>query len=116
MWTISKTFTFSASHQLNDLPKDHPCSRLHGHNYEITVILKSETLTDEGFVQDYRDLKPIQEWIGNRLDHQHLNTIFTQPSVEVMTKTLFDIWKKQFPLLIAIEMSETMKTRCRYEP
>ena len=32
MFEIRKQFTFSAAHQLDHLPKDHPCSRIHGHN------------------------------------------------------------------------------------
>ncbi|HUM68046.1 MAG TPA: 6-carboxytetrahydropterin synthase, partial [Chloroflexota bacterium] len=39
MYTISKQFHFSASHQLNGLPLEHQCARLHGHNYEVELIL-----------------------------------------------------------------------------
>ena len=37
MYIISKEYHFSASHQLHDLPEDHPCHRLHGHNYVVEV-------------------------------------------------------------------------------
>ncbi|HBU96439.1 6-pyruvoyl trahydropterin synthase family protein, partial [Thalassospira lucentensis] len=40
MFTITKQFAFSASHQLAGLDADHPCSRLHGHNYIVEVELK----------------------------------------------------------------------------
>jgi len=33
-----------------------------------------------------------------------------------MSKFLYELFKPQFPLLSAVEMSETPKTRCRYEP
>ena len=112
---ISKEFHFSASHQLKGLNDDHPCARLHGHNYIIKVFLKGEP-DKVGFVQDYNDLKPISKWIDDTLDHKHLNDVFDfQPSVELMSKFLFDMWKKDFPLLSAIEISETPKTNCRYE-
>lgn len=115
MNTISKEFHFSASHVLNGLNEGHPCGRLHGHNYVVTVFLKGEP-NKHGFVQDYRELEPIKKYIDEVLDHRHLNEVFPfQTSVENMSKHLFEMFKPQFPLLTAIEMSETPKTKCRYE-
>ena len=116
MFTISKEFYFSASHQLLGLSDNHPCGRLHGHNYTIRVFLKANTLNIDGFVQDYNDLKPISDWVKNVLDHRNLNEVFDfQTSVENMSKYIFDLFKPQFALLFAVEMSETPKTNCRYE-
>jgi len=115
MYTISKEFNFSASHQLLGLQKDHPCGRIHGHNYTLKIFLKGN-LTEHGFVQDYNDLKPISDWIDQTLDHKHLNEVFDfQTSVENMSKYVYDLFKPQFPLLSAVEMSETPRTNCRYE-
>ncbi len=112
---ITKKFNFSASHILVGLDKEHPCGRLHGHNYTVTVELKGEPNKD-GFVLDYNDLKPFKEYFDNKLDHKHLNDIFDfQTSVENMSKFIYEKFKKDFPLLSAIEMSETPKTNCRYE-
>lgn len=115
MFTISKEFHFSASHQLMGLRTDHPCGRMHGHNYIIRVFLKGEPNKD-GFIQDYGELKPIAQWIDETLDHKHLNDVFDfQTSVENISKYIYDLFKVQFPLLYAIEISETPKTNCRYE-
>jgi len=115
MHTISKEFHFSASHQLHGLKDGHPCGRIHGHNYRLKLFLRGEPNKD-GFVQDYNDLSPIAEWINSTLDHRHLNDVFNfQTSVENMSKYIYDLFKPQFPLLFAIEMSETPKTNCRYE-
>jgi len=115
MYTISKEFYFSASHQLLGLIKDHPCGRVHGHNYTLKVFLRGE-LNPQGFVLDYSDLKPISDWIDETLDHRNLNEVFNfQTSVEKISKYVYDLFKPQFPLLIAVEMSETPKTNCRYE-
>lgn len=116
MITISKEFHFSASHRLYGLAESHPCSRTHGHNYVVTFYF-SGNVDENGFVIDYRELQPIKDFIDNVLDHQHLNDVFSfNPTVESMSKELFCRFKEQFPQLSAVEMSETPKTRCRYEP
>ena len=115
--SISKEFHFSASHVLKDLPNGHPCGRLHGHNYIIKVFL-SGPVNEVGFVQDYKELEPLKHYIDSKLDHRHLNEIFPNfnPTVENMSKYIFERFKPIFPLMSAIEMSETPKTNCRYEP
>ena len=116
MYTITKEFHFSASHILNGLRDGHPCGRMHGHNYIIKVELQRETLNEDSFVQDYNDLNPIKEYIDKELDHRHLNEIIPgQPSAENIAKHLYWKFKPEFPLLSAIEVSETPKTNCRYE-
>ncbi|MCC8146414.1 MAG: 6-carboxytetrahydropterin synthase QueD [Bacteroidales bacterium] len=117
MYKISKEFAFSASHILNLLEKDHPCARMHGHNYIITVHLKSETLDKFGFVKDYNELKVIKEFIDETLDHRHLNDIIPgHPTSENIAKFIYDKFKPVIPELYAIEVSETPKTSCLYEP
>lgn len=116
MYKISKQFAFSASHILNGLPGDHPCARLHGHNYIVTIYLKSETLNDVGFVKDYRELSLIKEYIDNKLDHRHLNDVFDfNPTAENLAKALYDIFIVYVPQIYAIEISETPKTSATYE-
>lgn len=116
MYKISKQFAFSASHILDGLPIKHPCARLHGHNYVVTVHLKSLTLNQIGFVKDYRELGIIKEYIDTKLDHRHLNEIFTfNPTAENMAKELYDIFVKLIPEIYAIEVSETPKTTAIYE-
>lgn len=118
MYTIKKEFHFSAAHQLHGLPDEHPCSRLHGHNYILTVYLKAQYLDKVGFVKDYRELDIVKRYVEEVLDHQFLNKVFpaVNTTVENMSKILFDLFKKDIPMLTAIEMSETPKTNCRYEP
>ena len=71
MYTITKEFHFSASHELKNLPEDHQCYRLHGHNYIIKVELQSEELNEYDFVQDYGELKKIKIHIDEKFDHRH---------------------------------------------
>lgn len=116
MYKISKQFSFSASHILEGLPQGHPCSRLHGHNYMVTVHLKSDSLNDAGFVKDYRELSIVKNYLDEILDHRHLNDILGfNPTAELIAKHLYDTFKPQLPELYAIEVSESPKTTAIYE-
>ena len=128
MYTISKEFHFSASHVLRNLPGNHPCSRMHGHNYIIVVFLQSSKLNQAGFVVDYRDLEPIKKFIDEQMDHRHLNDVFSNslnipsefvgmnPSAENLAKFIYKRFCKEFPQLIAVSVKETDKTEAHYEP
>lgn len=116
MYKISKEFSFSASHILELLPPEHPCSHLHGHNYVVTVHLRAKVLNDVGFVKDYRELDNVKSYIDKNLDHKHLNDLFAfNPTAENIAKHLYDIFKEDIPELYAVEVSETPKTTAIYE-
>src|SRR5262249_42610917 len=76
MYTITKRFAFSASHVIGGLPADHPCGRLHGHNYQVEVSLQSPTLDTSGFVRDFHELSALQDFVSATVDHKHLNEVF----------------------------------------
>lgn len=118
MYRISKEFHFSAAHQLNGLPDDHPCSRLHGHNYIVKIELQNDRLDQCGFLVDYGDLKPIKEYIDNVLDHHNLNDILNmQTSAENIAKHLYDMWHNHpswSHCKMIVHVSETPKTWALY--
>lgn len=72
-FTISRSFEFSASHELPQLPDGHKCRRNHGHNYVVTVTLTGDRLDGFGFVTDFADLAPFAEYLRAELDHRLLN-------------------------------------------
>jgi 6-pyruvoyltetrahydropterin/6-carboxytetrahydropterin synthase len=115
MYTITKEFHFSASHQLLTLPDGHPCKRLHGHNYVVELVLEAATLDEHGFVVDYGDLKPFKEMIDRELDHRHLNDVLPYPtSAENIARYLYDWARKCWPQVAAVRVSETPKTWAIY--
>lgn len=118
MYKISKEFSFSAAHSLFGLPDDHPCSRLHGHNYVVTVHLRAKELNPQGFVRDYNELRMVKSYIDGILDHRNLNDILAplNSSAENIAKMIYDRFKSQLPELYAVEVSETPKTSAIYEP
>lgn len=119
MYIVRKEFEFSASHSLDHLPDGHPCRNNHGHNYKVTVEFRSDKLDKYGFVIDYREMKPIKDWIDEKLDHQNLNDVFPHPSVsEEMASTLYWVFCGLMPekasLLYSVSISETSKTIATY--
>jgi len=115
MFTITKEFHFSASHQLDTLPPDHQCARLHGHNYIVELVLQAETVDQHGFVVDYLELKPFKEYIDCELDHQHLNDVMNCPtSAENIARFLYKWAKARWPQVSAVRVSETPKTWAIY--
>jgi 6-pyruvoyltetrahydropterin/6-carboxytetrahydropterin synthase len=118
VFRITKRFSFSASHQLFGLAEDHPCARLHGHNYEVEVVLESDKLSDVGFVRDYRELDGFKAYIDANLDHQHLNRVLTgmNPTAENIAERLFYIAREHAPETVAVRVSETPKTWAEFRP
>ncbi|QGJ93541.1 QueD-like queosine biosynthesis protein [Arthrobacter phage Mufasa8] len=113
--TISKEFAFSSSHQLHGLPEDHPCSRLHGHNYAVKLELSGDT-DERGFVVDYRDLGKFKDYLDNDLDHRHLNDVLGfQPTAENLASHLGHMAQNLLPIpktvtILSVSVSETPKT------
>lgn len=115
MFIIKKEFAFSAAHSLPQCPDGHPCKRLHGHNYTITLHLASKELDDLSFVHDFTDLKKFKAWVDSELDHRNLNDVIPGPTtVEFMSQHIYALWKPTYPKLFCVEMSETPKTSCMY--
>lgn len=118
MFTIRKTFHFSASHQLLQVGQNHPCARLHGHNYEVTVELQSATLNDKGFVKDYLELAALKTYIDEVLDHRHLNDVLGDDCVtaELLAKHLYDWCHDRWAEVSAVSVNETPRTWAEYRP
>jgi 6-pyruvoyltetrahydropterin/6-carboxytetrahydropterin synthase len=86
---ISRSFGFSASHQLRTLPAEHKCARLHGHNYTVTVTVSAAEIDEHGFVTDFANLGPLREYLRTRFDHRHLNDVVDfAPTSELLAQHL----------------------------
>lgn len=117
MYRISKEFHFSASHQLGNLPADHQCARLHGHNYIVVVELAAMELSADGFVRDYQDLSDLKSYIDECFDHRHLNDVLEGPSTAERLAQHFHDWcLARWPETSAVRVSETPKTWAEYRP
>lgn len=120
MFKIKKSFMFSASHTLHHLPEEHPCSRLHGHNYEVILELGAPTVDDVGMVLDYRKLEEFKSWLNDTFDHRDLNEVCPfNPTAELLAKYIYDCSLTFIPAgvsVLSVTVKETPKTEARYEP
>lgn len=84
MYYVSKRMEIAGSHQLK-LPYESPCSRLHGHNWFITVHCKAKDVTDYGMIIDFAKIK---KEIHGFLDHGYLNELLPNmnPTAENIAK------------------------------
>lgn len=126
MYSISKDFAFSASHQLEGLAESHPCSRPHGHNYIVRLTLKSDELDETGFVYDYRRLDRFKRWIDDTLDHRDLNEVLSDlvdmkmnPTAENLARWIRAVFMNEFDIpseiKVSVSVSETPKTWATFE-
>lgn len=88
MYYIKKRLEISAAHSLA-LDYESKCSRLHGHNWIITVECKARELNANGMVTDFTHVK---ETIMKRLDHTVLNdSLPFNPTAENLARWIVDV-------------------------
>lgn len=108
MYYITKRMEIAGCHSLN-LPYESKCSRLHGHNWIITIHCKAEELNAEGMVMDFTQVK---ERIHSQLDHQNLNEVLPfNPTAENVARWICD----QIPTCYKVEVQESIGNTAIYE-
>jgi 6-pyruvoyltetrahydropterin/6-carboxytetrahydropterin synthase len=121
MYEVSVKDRFSAAHQLIEVGGG--CERLHGHNFGVEVFVRSETLTDEGTVIDFRDLKRALKEVLDIVDHTFLNDleVFKNigPSSERLAAFIFRelsarLSAQDLPELYRVDVWESENSRASY--
>ena len=73
MYELEITKHFSGAHNLTGDPGD--CRKLHGHNWNVTVILQAKELDEIGIALDFKTLKKELNTVIDRFDHAYLNEL-----------------------------------------
>ncbi len=91
MFEIEISRTFSAAHQLRGYDGD--CCNLHGHNYKITVTVRSSELDRIGIALDFKKLKKCVDELLENYDHKNLSDLpefrEVNPTSEVLARTIY---------------------------
>jgi 6-pyruvoyltetrahydropterin/6-carboxytetrahydropterin synthase len=92
MYYVSVYKTFSAAHHLRDYAGK--CEKVHGHNYQVELELKSKMLNKTGMVADFVDIKDALARLLTRFDHQDLNEVKPfdkiNPTAENVARLVFE--------------------------
>lgn len=110
--TITRSFVFSASHELKLLPNSHKCRRNHGHNYTVTA---SALVRDDA----PGDLSALGDYLATTFDHRLLNEqVSFHPTSELLAAHLAEWFRSNMepamPItLVTMAVSETATTSAR---
>ncbi|MEZ5491786.1 MAG: 6-carboxytetrahydropterin synthase QueD [Gammaproteobacteria bacterium] len=113
---IYKEFTFEAAHRLPNVPAGHKCARLHGHSFQVRIIVAGPVGEESGWVMDFADIKSAFKPVWEQLDHYYLNEIegLENPTSENLARWIWQRLKPSLPQLDEIEIRETCTSGCRY--
>ena len=113
---LRKTFRFEAAHLLPHLPKSHKCRRLHGHSFQVEIVVSGEVDPKLGWVIDYAEMSAAFKPLWEKLDHRYLNEVpgLANPTSENLAVWIWDRLKPRLPLLVEVVVAETCNARCAY--
>jgi 6-pyruvoyltetrahydropterin/6-carboxytetrahydropterin synthase len=113
---LRKTFQFEAAHLLPHLPKNHKCRRLHGHSFQVDIVIEGDCDPRLGWVMDYADISKAFHGLWGKLDHRYLNEVrgLENPTSENIAVWIWRRLKPRLPLLKEIVVAETCTARCVY--
>ena len=108
MYEVIKRLEISAAHQLK-LNYESKCSNLHGHNWIVTVYLRSEALNENGMIMDFTEIK---KKISDKLDHKMINDVVDfNPTAENMAKFILE---ELAPFCYRVEVEESENNKAVY--
>ena len=113
---IFKEFSIEAAHRLPNVPQGHKCARLHGHSFQLRIVLAGPVGEDTGWVLDFAEIKVAFEPLFRQLDHRYLNDIegLENPTSENLARWIWQRLKPELPLLSSIQIRETCTSGCIY--
>lgn len=112
---LSQVFRFEAAHLLPHVPEGHKCRRLHGHSYQVEVVVAGEVDEQAGWLIDYQKIRDAVAPLHKQLDHYYLNDIpgLENPTSEILARWIWTRLKPSLPLA-EICIAETCVNSCVY--
>lgn len=115
-WELEVDYELQAARRVEGLPAEHPCGRLHGNTFRVSVCLAGDALQPVGWLRDFGDVDAAMAPVLAVLDHADLNAVegLGNPTSERLARWIFDRLWPRIPELAAVIVSETSRTRCIY--
>jgi len=82
-YTLTCRTHFDAAHFLPQ--HEGQCRNLHGHRWNVEVVVESDRLNPQGMIVDFGVIKKVV----SEFDHKMLNDTITNPTAEVIVAMLF---------------------------
>lgn len=113
---IEQHFRIESARFLPKLPSSHPCSRMHGHSFKITLKLVGPLEAEKGWLIDFNDIEAKASPLFNKLDHNVLNNVpgLENPTSELLAQFIYTELKKDLSGLRQVCISETPDTICKF--
>jgi len=111
---LERSYRFEAAHFLPKVPPGHKCARMHGHSYQILVVIEGEVDPERGWVMDFAEIDDHANPLVKQLDHQILNEIdgLANPTSELLAVWWWQHLRPSLPQLVEVVVSETESSRC----
>jgi 6-pyruvoyltetrahydropterin/6-carboxytetrahydropterin synthase len=118
MIELACDFRFEAAHQLPQAPAGHPCRRLHGHSFMVTLSVAGEPDPTTGWLVDYSEIRAAWAPLQELLDHRYLNEVpgLENPTSEILCVWIWERVSRTLPGLVSVLLAETCRARCVYRP
>lgn len=117
MYTILVKDKFSSAHNLRNY--NGKCENVHGHTFEVELLLELEKLNNIGISIDFKDVKNVLKAELDKLDHYYLNQIDPfdkiNPSAENIAHFLYNKIKIKLPELKEVFVWESENARASYK-
>lgn len=117
MFELRRRFYIESARSLPGLPEGHPCRRLHGHSFEVVLVLRGEVTDPKiGWVYDFHEIDTVAGPVLKELDHRVLNEVpgLENPTSENLCVYLYQKLEPRLPLIHQVIVRETRDTECRY--
>lgn len=120
MYELSIKAEFSSAHNLRGYQGK--CESLHGHNWQVEVVVSSDELNKIGIAVDFKNLKKIVNEITKSLDHKYLNKLpyfrKLNPTSENIAKFIFTkakpLFKNELAFLKSVSVWENEHSKATY--
>jgi len=90
---------FSAAHNLREYKGE--CEQLHGHNWNVDLVIAGDELNREGMLIDFKAVKQILGEVTGRFDHRYLNDVppfdLLNPSCENLARVVAEAVAARLP-------------------